>query len=285
AARWPKAPQLRGDDLLAHTAALLRFNATDQAVNLLDRGRVGRNYFLKMNRTHAFATSRQWADALTNLPDEPEEPPQALSGTTVEQFRWQRCIDHGAYQRWLELRDTEFKKWKNQADTHPDATPFALFTTGHGEEIRYWESAEQARLLPSDAIAVVQELLLRSPWDDRLLWSLAEVYFAQGKVRESHSAYEMLASDRGRQFRGPRLLTPMVQRVGVEFAKLPAEESAVLQLPDEAASPADGGLLFGLVDPLSFYTAAGLFFLAVLLMAFLQWRAIQRRTGVLGRRR
>src|SRR4051812_50223138 len=31
AARWPQAQQLRGDDLAAHTAALLRFNAAQQA--------------------------------------------------------------------------------------------------------------------------------------------------------------------------------------------------------------------------------------------------------------
>jgi hypothetical protein len=268
AARWPQAQQLRGDDLAGHTAALLRFNASLQAVNLLDRGRVGRSYALKANRTHAFATAREWADALTNLPDEPDDPPPP-----PEQFHWQRGIDHTAYLRWLNLRVVE-----TDPKTKPPASelvPDLLFETADGNAIRYWESAEEAAKLPADAVAVVQQLLLWAPWDDRLLWTLAEVYFAKGRVRDAHSAYKMLASDEGRKFQGPRLLGQQVARVAEQFAKLPPDEGPVaLPVPDPPPPP---GGLFDLIDPLTFAITVGVFALVAVALLVLQFRSIIRR--------
>lgn len=284
AARWPQAQQLRGDDLAAHTAALLRYNAPQQAINLLDRGRVGRSYTLKANRAHAFATERQWEDALTNLPDEPDDLPPPPAGTTPPQFRWQRSLDQTAYRRWLELHEADSKKWKAAADTHPDATPLPLFVTPSGDAIRYWESAEEGKKLPPDAVAVVQQLLLWAPWDDRLLWSLAEVYFARGRVRDAHSAYKMLVlpveSNEGRGFRGPRLVGDHVKRVGAEYADLPPEESAV-PVDDPGTptppKPDTSGLIFGLIDPIAFGVGVAVFVAVVGLMVAFQVRAFLRR--------
>lgn len=281
AARWTQAQQLRGDDLAGHTAALLRFNAAQQATNLLDRGRVGRSYALKANRTHAFATARQWEDALTNLPDDSDEQPPPLAGTTPVQFRWQRSLDQTVYRRWLELHEADFQKWKASSETHPDATPLALFMTSSGDAIRYWESADEGKKLPADAIAVVQQLLIWAPWDDRLLWSLAEVYLAKGRIREAYSAYKMLATDEGRRFQGPRLLRPQVERVGAEYAKLPPEEAAVpvISTDDTPPKPDTSGLVFGLVDPVAFVVGVVVFVAVVGLMVALQVRAFIRRSG------
>lgn len=278
AARWPQAQQLRGDDLAAHSAALLRFNASQQALNLLDRGRVGRSYTLKANRTHAFATSGQWADAETNLPDDPDTPPPPTAGTSEAQFRWQRKLDQSVYRRWLSLRgaDSDPKTKPPLAELAPDS----LFVTKEGQPITYWQSPEEAKNLPADAVATVQQLLLWAPWDDRLLWSLAEVYFASGRIRDAHSAYEMLASDAGRKFQGPRLLRPLVSRVAAEFAKLPPEESAVaVTLPDTPTVPPpdNSGRVFGLIDPVAFYLGTALFVGGLALMLALQVRAILRR--------
>lgn len=276
AARWPKADQLRGDDLLAHTAALLRFNATQPAVNLLDRGRVGRSYTLKANRAHTFATSREWADALTNLPDEPDSPPPPPAGTSAEQFRWQRAVDQSAYRRWLDLRNAEAGRWKAAADRHPEGTPFALFVTADGVPIRFWESADEAKKLPAEATAVVQQMLLWAPWDDRLLWTLAEVYVATGKMREAFSAYEMLASNEGRQFQGPRLLSQLLSRV----PKPPDDEGETI-LPSDppAPKPDRSGLVFGLVDPIAFYVSLGVFAVVAAVLLGLQLRALLRWLG------
>ena len=281
AARWPLAQQLRGDDLAAHSAALLRFNASQQALNLLDRGRVGRSYPLKANRTHAFTVSGQWADAETNLPDDPETPPTPTAGTTEVQFLWQRKLDQTVYRRWLVIRSADADpKIKPPV---PELTPDLLFVTTDGQPIRYWQSEVEAKKLPPDAVATVQQLLLWAPWDDRLLWSLAEVYFATGRIREAHSAYEMLASDAGRKFQGPRLLGPQVSRVAAEYAKLPPEEFALPSdividtTPDPKPELPPRPLMFGLVDPVTFYFASGLFIAVLLLMVALQVRAILRR--------
>lgn len=288
AARWTKAQQLAGDDLAGHTAALLRYNAPQQAINLLDRGRVGRSYVLKANRIHAFATLRQWTDAASNPPDIPDVPPPPPAGTTPEQFRWQLAVDQSAYLRWLELHDADVQKWKALSETHPDTTPLAVFTTRHGDPIHFWVSAEATTMLPADAVAVVQQLLLWAPWDDRLLWTLAEVYYATGKVREAHSVYKMLVlpaeTNEGRGYRGPRLLGDHVKRVGAEFAKLPQEESVVSVLdPAPAPPPPDPGL-FGLIDPTTFYVACTGFGVLVVLMAVLQLRAILSRRAGAGRK-
>jgi hypothetical protein len=284
AARWPQAQQLRGDDLLAHTAALLRYNAALPAVNLLDRGRVGRSYTLKVNRTHAFATGGQWADALTNLPDDPDDAPPPPAGTTPEHFRWQRGVDQSAYRRWLELRSVESDP--KSKPPIPDLVPDVLFTTPEGETIRYWQSAGEAKKLPADAVAVVQQLLLWAPWDDRLLWTLAEVYFAAGRVRDAHSAYEMLASDAGRKFQGPRLLGPQVARVAAEYAKLPPEDAALPAEADAGPTPPPEPkkpLVLDLVDPVAFCVGLAVLVAGVALMVYLQVRAIRRRRGRGGR--
>ncbi len=278
AARWPQTQQLRGDDLAAHSAALLRFNATQQAINLLDRGRVGRSYTLKANRTHAFAASGQWADAETNLPDDPDSPPPPPAGTSEAQFRWQRKLDQTVYRRWLLIRSADADP-KTKPPV-PELTPDLLFVTPDGQPIRYWQSADEAKKLPADAVATVQQLLLWAPWDDRLLWSLAELDFATGKVREAHSAYEMLASDAGRKFQGPRLLGPQVSRVAAEYAKLPPEESAVPVTLSETPTtppPDNSGRVFGLIDPLAFYVGTTLFVSGLVLMLALQVRAMLRR--------
>jgi hypothetical protein len=276
AARWPQARTLSKPELAAHTAILIRFGMAQQALNLLDRGRIAGDYALKANRVHAFAAEGQWADAVTNLPD-PSPKAVPLAGTTPEQYRWQQRVDEGAYSRWLNIRDTEARTRPSAVDLLPDA----LFATSDGTPIRYWESEAEADKLPADAVAVVQQLLLWAPWDDRLLWALAEVYFAKGRVREAHSAYRMLASDEGRRYKAPRLLGQHLQRVAERFADLPPEESS-LTLPDGSpdvppppAPPA--GLVFGLIDPVAFVLAVIVFAAVLFLMFALQIRAMARR--------
>lgn len=278
AARWPQARTLSKSDLAAHTAIMIRFGAAQQALNLLDRGRIAGEYALKANRVHAFAADGQWADAVTNLPDDPTTPPAPLDGTTPEQFRWQRALDQGAYSRWLSIREAEGRTKPTAADLIPDA----LFETADGTAIRYWVSADEAAKLPPDAVAVVQQLLLWAPWDAKLLWTLAEVYLAKGKVREAHSAFDMVYN--GREYRSPRLLGQHLQRVAEEFAKLPPEDTP-LTLPDNTVAPPPAPpLVFGLIDPLAFTMAVVVFAAVLLLMFALQVRAAVRRRRATSRR-
>lgn len=286
AARWPQAErsQLRGDDLASHTAALLRFNDTRSAERYLsDRSALGRSYRLKSNRAHAVATAGRWADAGNYLPDIDEEDPTPPAGTVLAQYKWQQAIDQTVYRRWLSLHAADAER-SRAPDRDPAATPFALFVTADGKPIRYWESADEAKKLPTDAVAVVQQLLLWAPWDDRLLWTGAEVYSATGKVREAHRLYKMLVSpaetNEGRGFQGPRLLGPMVKRVGEAFDKLPSEEDTPLIEPDSPPPPPAGpdrsGLVFGRIDPVAFYVTLSVFAVVAAVLLALQFRAVVR---------
>lgn len=263
AARWPKANQLRGADLASHAAALIRLKRTTDALNLLRQDR--QNVLPRAVLAHLHAELGQWDDAADRLPDDPADPPP---GTTAEQFRWQRGVDERAYRRWLKVRQADATAKRKATD--PDQTPDALFLSADGTPIRYWESAGEAAKLPADAVAVVQQMLLWAPWDDRLMWTAAEVFAAKGKVREALGVYKMLVE--GRRFTGPRLLAGHLDRTAAAVAALPAE--AVDPPPDP---PPARRLVFGLIDPLTFYLAVVGFAAVLALMLALQVRAAVRR--------
>ncbi len=275
AARWPKADKLTGADLLSHSANLVRVGAIPQAQNTLERRRIGTDYALRANRAHTFAAAGEWADALELIPD---DSPTAVPppGTSAEQFAWQRKLDQTAYREWIKLRAKDAAAKRTPAD--PTQTPLTLFTSPDGQPVRYWESREEAAKLPADAAAQVQQLLLWEPTDNLLRWTLAEVYAAAGNVRGAEAAYQSLTSRDGRNFGGPRVLDGLRQRVADAFAKLPPEEVAV-PLPDPPAPPDEkpNNLVFGLIDPLAFAAAVGLFAAMLGAMLWLQVRAAVRR--------
>ena len=284
AARWPKADGLQGADLLSHSAALVEAGQPQAALNLLDRRRVGQDYALRANRAHAFAAAGEWADAVELIPDEPAVPPVPPPGTSAEQFAWQRKLDRTAYREWVKRRATDAAGKRSPAD--PTQTPLPLFRAADGRPIRYWEGKDEAADLPADAAAQVQQLLLWEPTDNLLRWTLAEVYAAAGNVRGAEAAYQSLTSRDGRNFGGPRLLDGLRKRVGDEFAKLPPDDAAVT-LPDRPPPPPTpeekpNNLVFGLIDPLAFVLAAGLFAVMLAAMLALQVRAAVRRRRVNG---
>ena len=65
-----------------------------------------------------------------------------------------------------------------------------------------------------------------APWDDQLLWTLAEVNWAKGDVRAAHRLYLMLTE--GRAYQEPLMLPARVKLVNAAFEKLPPEGSVSL---------------------------------------------------------
>jgi hypothetical protein len=101
-------------------------------------------------------------------------------------------------------------------------------------------------------------------------------------VREAHSAFDMVYN--GREYRSPRLLGQHLHRVAEEYAKLPPEDTP-LSLPETTLdSPPAPPLVFGLIDPLAFTLAVGVFAAVLFLMFALQVRAAVRRRRPTGRR-
>src|SRR5262249_43632143 len=58
--------------------------------------------------------------------------------------------------------------------------------------------------LPPDAIAIVQQLILWDPSDNRLLWQLAELYNAEGNVSAAKDLFDMCAD--ARKYSNPQLM-------------------------------------------------------------------------------
>ncbi len=269
AARHPKAAQLAGPDLAAHSATLIRLGGHYQAIERLTpevRSRAP-NYLLMANLAHAYAlaagTPNDWQTALSRFADALDcDPPKMFPGTTPEQLKWQMRVDRTHYRLWLRLRKEEAEK-RPPVPTQP---PDAVFETADRQPIRFWAGDEEAKKLPPDAVAVAQQLALWSPGDVKLLWTLGEVYLATGDVRAAVKVYEMCAD--GRKFGGPTVFRENRAKALDLFAKLPSDAPP--------AAEGDKGL-FGLVNPTTFYVVVGLFALAATIMLALQGWSLAKR--------
>lgn len=274
AARHSKATQLAGSDLAAHTATLIRLGGHKQAMSLLTQETRSRNpnYLLVANLAHAHAAetdaTSNWGTALTRLADAFDcEPPKVLSGTSPEQMKWQLGVDRKHYRLWLRLRKEQAEKKPLQATWLPDA----VFETADRQPIRFWESDAEAQKLPPDAVAVAQQLALWSPGNEKLLWTLGEVYLATGDVKAAVKVYEMCE---GRKFTAPVVLRDNRARALDLFAKLPQDGPRAV----EGDPQLDGKKgLFGLVDPTTFYVVVGLFAVAATILLALQGWSLAKR--------
>ena len=270
--RWPKASELKGTDLAGLTAAMIRLEAYEAAFRLLQPELRARqpNPFLIANLVHFHVARGEIEAALTRMEAfEPEDKLPELPGTSPIQLKWQFGLETGIYRTWLKAQIAEAKAKLPASQLEPDA----LYVDGSGKTIGFWAGETERAKLPADAIAQVQQLLLWSPWDAKLLWTLAELYVAQGKVVEAHSTYELLIN--GRKFTGPSLLKENRAKTLESYEKLPKEVPAAIPL---AGPPADGGL-FALVDPMLFFIVLGVFIAAMTAMITLQILSIRKQIG------
>ncbi len=263
-ARWPKAGEMKGADLAGLTAAMIRLEAYEAAFRLLQPELRARqpNPFLIANLVHFHVARGEIEAALTRMEAfEPDDEPPGLPGTSAVQLKWQFGLETGIYRSWLKAQLAEAKARVPASQLEPDA----LFVDGSRSAIRFWAGESERAKLPSDAIAQVQQLLLWSPWDAKLLWTLAELYVAQGKVIEAHSTYELLIN--GRKFTGPSLLKENRAKTLEAFERLPKAVPATIPAAD------DGGL-FALVDSTTFFAVASIAVGIASLMIALQIRSV-----------
>ena len=181
--------------------------------------------------------------------------PNDLAGTTPEQRQWLAKLERTYYRDWLRIHRREAEAKTPAADE----TLFPLF-------------AEP----PIDAMAIVQQLLLWHPDDNRLFWLLAELYAREGRYREAERLFDSLVESRQQSNR-----TRLVERraeIKRRVAELPAvvpQADVPLAIPDEQKKEptlADLGLTQ------SQLIAVGLAFaVAVIGLIALQMRAIRRR--------
>ncbi len=192
-------------NIVSRSADLIRTRQYDAALNLLaPQARRNPDYRVLANLAHLYAQRGGWEEAIlrheavledTTMPDD-------LAGTTPEQRRWLARVEKDYYHRWLKLHAEE----KAQKIAPQDEEVFALF-------------AEQK---PRDAIAIVQQLLLWSPDDNRLYWLLGELYADSGRLVQAQQIFDSLASEGRQQSNRTRMMERRTE-VRRAVAALPPE--------------------------------------------------------------
>lgn len=267
-----KLPQLTPDERVAYSADLIRTGTLGREFAELKRLTKERplDYRLAANYAHAETLAGNWSVAVRWVEDHLLEldPPGEVPGTNAEQLKWLLAVDRGLYRKWLRARAAEAGR-KSGADG--DVYPLFPGVTFGGSEL---PDAEKAKL-PADAVAVVQQLALWSPTDTGLLWLLAELYAANGQLREADDAFDMCTWGAG--MTGQKKL--MDHRTAVKSAveKLPPPTPEVLT-PTGAPAEPDGGF-FDVFDPTKLWLVGGGFGLIVVALLALQVRAVVRRKG------
>ncbi len=242
-------------------ADLIRLGRLDDALNLLEprtRDRVP-DFRVLANLAHAYAVRGDYPDALRKHAAAwlDAEFPTELPGTTAAQLKWLKRVEKDFYPRWLKLhRDRSEKKGS------PDAE----------EVLPLFEGKP-----PADAIAITQQLLLWSPSDTQLLWLLAELYAADGRLREAEKIFDDCAWSRS--YSNRKLLMAHREAVRRAVAALPPPVEESLVLPTTPDKPKKEATLEDIGLSENSLIAFGAVFgsLAVLLIA-LQIRAIRRRS-------
>lgn len=241
-------------------ADLIRLGRLDDALNLLEprtRDRVP-DFRVLANLAHAYAVRGDYPDALRKHAAAwlDAEFPTELSGTTAAQLKWLRRVEKDYYPRWLKLhRDRSEKKGPTDAET-----VLPLF---EGKP-------------PPDSIAITQQLLLWAPAETSLLWLLAELYAADGRVREAEVLYDDCAWSRS--YSNRKLLMAHRDAVRRAVAALPPPAEDALLLPATPPAPKKPPTLedIGLSETSLLAFGAVFGTLAVGLLA-LQIRSIRRR--------
>ena len=233
---------------VAHAVDLIRVGRANDAVNLLEPRTRDRDpdYVAVLTLAHAYAARGDFGEAIRchGLATLDAQLPTQLPGVLPELTKRYVELEKTHYARWLQLRQRESGQRDGLADQevlplfgptarNPTQTPVNWVNDAGGYGSGKLAAAERAKL-PPDAVAVVQQLLLWSPDDTRLLWLLAELYVADGQLREADQVFDQCTW--GRNFTNRRVLMQHRAVVRDLVAALPAETLDIL--PDSAAGTA-----------------------------------------------
>lgn len=226
----------------------IRIGKAADAVNLLEartRDRVP-DYVALVTLAHAHAARGEWSDAIRvhGLATFDAEPPALLPGANADQTRWLVKLERDYYARWLRLRQQETllrepPEVQNVYTLFPAKSdaPSLKFVNEAGQYDPGQLAAAEKTKLPPDALAVVQQLLLWSPDDTRMLWLLAEVYAANGQLREADQIFDQCTWGRG--YTNRKILMAHRTATREAVAKLPPEAGDVALPSDAVPAEAD----------------------------------------------
>lgn len=259
----------------SHAADLIRTGQPDKAINVLQplsRGRTA-GFAVLMNLAHAHAMKGDWESALrTHEVALDYDAKDDLKAMSPEQIAWVVSVEKKYYRPWLSWN---LKNPKPNPETDGPAPLFGplKFLNDAGQYEPGNLSASEKAKLPPDAVAIVQQMLLWNPTDTNLYWLLAELYAAEGKLRQAAVILDQCAWSR--QFSNRKVMMAHREAVNAAVAKLPPEQSADEMLSGFDAPPAPTG--DGLPSMQNVIIALAITTPVILFLLFIQIRVFARK--------
>jgi hypothetical protein len=205
---WNRITQLEADEKLGAltaserielAACYLRLRKIEEARRILAEAKRSdpRNFMVLANLAAVSELTGDWDRATTDLKEALEVWPETEPGFDPAQLRFYRRAEKYhlllLQQRFAESRnppradqitiDHLFPEWERaQGDT--DYVPGPT-------------SPKEAAELPTDAVQIVEQLILWSPHDDRLYWLLGELLNSRGDVQSAAAVIDDLTYGRG----------------------------------------------------------------------------------------
>jgi hypothetical protein len=201
--------RLSEEEKLAFCADLLRFRgdagAISEALRILN-GLAGsrprdNGFVIYTHFAYALRLQQGQRDSLERARLALEYPfPAKLAGLTPKQLAWYLKLEKDFHLPFLSHR----ARLGEGAKSPPELDPLFRDKTTR-ESVRYIgesgqfepgaiAAAEKVKL-PPDAVAIVQQLVLWYPSDERLLWQLAELYNANGEIRAADQLFDQVIRD------------------------------------------------------------------------------------------
>lgn len=202
--------KLTPDELVAQCADLLRLRADDKAIDealgiLSSQARrppEKYEFFILALYSYALALKGETTSAYENADSAIRDYsfPERIRLLDSNQLAWYRRFERDYHVPLLRYRK-EIRPRELRGEMFGLDPLFPAAGKGKRELIRYvgdsgrFEpgtiSEKEKAKLPPDALAIMQQLVLWYPGDDRLMWQLAELYSALGDVRTAARLFEL----------------------------------------------------------------------------------------------
>lgn len=209
--------KLTAAESAALTADLIRVGHLDDALNQIKPHVLGRNpsYLALTTLAHVYAARGDWREAvdyqLSAILD--AEMPVEVNGLSKPQRDWIAMLDRDYVLPYFQHKLRDAKSNPASEDVAP-LFPIPQRNAPH-DPVRFVNesgvfqagalAAAQRAKLPTDAIAITQQMLLWFPSDTRLYWLLAELYAAEGQFGPARAIMDESVSE-SRQFGNRKLL-------------------------------------------------------------------------------
>jgi tetratricopeptide (TPR) repeat protein len=278
-----RTEELTEEEKVNLSGYLIWLRQYQEAVDLLTpvATRECRNFMIFANLATAEQQAGQLERAVNHLEQAQDVWPQEWPKLSAEQLRWYRRAE----KYHLILLRHRWTQARRSAPAQPELDP--LFTK-EGQPVRYLgddgryeagkiAAAERAKL-PSDAISIVQQLLMWLPEDTLLYWQYGELLNAQGDVVSAARVFDDCVWRRrldNPELKQHRQIVTEAAQAKTEGSDLASEQGEKASAPVTESS--------WLPDRNKLWAAGTVFALIVVVLVYFQVREIRRRRAPLSR--